>query len=35
MNISEIKDTYEDEVRGMNVSLGNVDTKSNGNGEGR
>jgi hypothetical protein len=35
MKINEIDDTHEDEVRGMNVSLGNVETESNGHKEGR
>jgi hypothetical protein len=34
MNISEIEDTHEDEVRGLNVILGDVETQSNGNREG-
>jgi hypothetical protein len=34
MNINEIDDSQEDEVRGTNVILGNDDTESNGNEKG-
>jgi hypothetical protein len=30
MKVNEIEDTHEDEVRGLNVSLGYVETESNG-----
>jgi hypothetical protein len=34
MNINEMDDTQEDEVRGMNAILGNSKTKFNGNKQG-
>lgn len=35
MKICDIEDTHEDEVRGLNVNLGDVETESNGHRDGR